>query len=221
MPGLDQHRVTGRQQAAQQIQVAADTGQGSQLGKLFHIGDHLGWHDVFVIHFQVGSQVAARIALVALPAPIRERHRQVGRTAVIELLVLVHNPAQQYFARQRRGGRRGRKGGRRAAPGVTAAVGLWIIWGDLPCLRRLAGSRWSGGLWRVQHIQGGFGDGLHQARLSCPTRNKDQSFRRIQYALDLRLHVCQPPGQPFMHRRRLVNQKSRQAKYKQTNQRYE
>ena len=73
----------------------------------FHKGYHFSRHHVFVIYLKVGAQEGARIALVALPTPIRERHRQVGRAAVVELLVFVGDARQDHFLRDRRPRQRG------------------------------------------------------------------------------------------------------------------
>ena len=100
---FDDHRETGGDEALYQIDVAAHTAYRFEVGLRLDEAHHLFRHDVLVVHVQVRAQVSTRIALVTLPAPIGERHRQVCRAAVIEGLVLVADAFQYHFFRDRRG----------------------------------------------------------------------------------------------------------------------
>ena len=177
---LDQHRESRSCQPLEQLEVSAEAPDGIVRGGFLYIIDDLERVNVLIILFKAGPQVGTRFILGALPAPLRQDHGQAGRSTIIELLVLVADPADRSAFRQRCEGQ-GRH--RRGCGGFSLA--------RYPCLRR-----------ELSHgSQSSMDDGVHLL-----LRDEHRLLRRVDPAPDLDAHIVHPPGKPVVDRRKVIYQ---------------
>jgi len=163
-----QDRETRRNQLFDHIHVASVAHNARQAGLRVDVFQHFVRHHVAVFFQRLDNRFYR--VLVALPAPIREQHGQVGWPAVIEALTLIFDSGQSFRARDGRGGWRRRLRRRGGEGGLFRRV-------------RRGGAAW--------HERGG-GRGRHGGQRGChfrlerafPTRVEGFFSRGLKKVLD-------------------------------------